>query len=83
MTLEQRLPDSYRSRIHTVDRVTGQGLHSDDEIVLVPQKVGLEPQTYDQVLRDAQDLFCKAAPRSRMLSDELIAERARDAALDD
>ena len=90
MTFEPHQPQSYRARIDTVGRVTipaelrtRQGLHSGDEIVLVPHSGSLELKSYAQVLREAQDLFCKAAPSTRMLSDELIAERACDVALDD
>lgn len=83
-------PHSYRARIDTAGRLTipahlreRQGLHTGDEVVLVPHDTGLEIKSYDQALRDAQELFCGAAPKSRVLSDELIVERRHDAALDD
>ena len=90
MTVEPHLPGSYHVRIDPAGRLTipadlrqRQGLHSGDEVVLVSHARGLEIKTYEQAAREAQELFCRAAPKSRMLSDELIAERRRDAALDD
>ncbi|MFO0835778.1 MAG: AbrB/MazE/SpoVT family DNA-binding domain-containing protein [Phycisphaerales bacterium] len=83
-------PTSYRGRIDTAGRVTipadlrrRQGLCTGDDVVLVPRAHGLEIRNYSQVLKEAQDVFCGAAPASRVLSDELIAERRSDAALDD
>ncbi|MGE0367171.1 MAG: AbrB/MazE/SpoVT family DNA-binding domain-containing protein [Phycisphaerales bacterium] len=90
MSIEPHEPVSYHARIDAAGRVTipadlrsRHGLRSGDEVVLVPHPGGLEIKTYEQALRDAQDLFCRAAPKSQILSEELIAERRHDAASDD
>ncbi|MGE0367167.1 MAG: AbrB/MazE/SpoVT family DNA-binding domain-containing protein [Phycisphaerales bacterium] len=90
MSLIPHEPVSYHARIDAAGRVTipadlrsRHGLRTGDEVVLVPHSSGLEIKTYDQALREAQDLFCRAIPQSRVLSEELIAERRHDAASDD
>lgn len=90
MSTQPHEPTSYRGRIDTAGRVTipadlrrRQGLCAGADVVLVPRSNGLEIRSYSQALQEAQDVFCVAAPASRVLSDELIAERRRDAALDD
>jgi bifunctional DNA-binding transcriptional regulator/antitoxin component of YhaV-PrlF toxin-antitoxin module len=90
MTTESHTPHSYHARIDTAGRLTipvelraRHGLHTGDEVLLVPHAGGLEIKTYDQAADDAQRLFCRAAPKSRMLSEELIAQRRHDAASDD
>jgi AbrB family looped-hinge helix DNA binding protein len=54
-------------------------IHVGDTLVVRSHKDGLELRTYDQLLRDAQDYFCSLAPSRRVLSEELIEERRRDA----
>lgn len=90
MAIQPHEPTSYHGRIDTAGRVTipadlrrRQGMRVGEEVVLVPGDRGLEIRTYAQIASDAQDLFCRAAPASRVLSEELIADRRRDAALDD
>lgn len=91
MSLEHNdAPTSYRSRIDTAGRLVipaglrqRNGLRLGDEVVLVPHAHSVEIKTYEQIVREAQDLFCNAAPANRMVSEELIEDRRRDAALDD
>jgi AbrB family looped-hinge helix DNA binding protein len=90
MTTDPRLPGSYHARIDTAGRLTipadlrhRQGLQTGDQVVLVPHALGVEIKTYEQAIRAAQELFCRAAPRTRVLSQELIADRRADAASDD
>ncbi len=37
----------------------------------------------DQLLHEAQALFCRAVPAKRVISDELIAERRRESDQDE
>lgn len=90
MTANQQAPHSYHGRIDAAGRLTipadlrsRQGLHSGDEVVLVSHAHGFEVKTYEQVAREAQEKFCRAASSSRDLVQELIDERRQDAALDD
>jgi AbrB family looped-hinge helix DNA binding protein len=54
-------------------------IHSGDKLIVRSAATGLELRTYEQVLREAQDYFCALAPAGRVLSEELIAERRREA----
>ena len=83
-------PRSYHAHIGAGGRITipaelrsRVGLRVGSEVVLAPHGKGIEIRSYEQAVKRAQDLFCGAAPAARVLSEELMAERRRDAALDD
>lgn len=80
---------SYHVKVDPAGRLTipaelraRHGIRSGDELLLVASDSMIEVKTRAQMLREAQDLFCRAAPASRVLSEELLAERRRDASLD-
>lgn len=90
MSLEPHYPTSYHARIDAAGRVTIpaevrhlHNLHKGDDVLLVASPSGLEIRTRSQALLDAQALFSRAVPASRSLSQELIDERAAEAAADD
>jgi AbrB family looped-hinge helix DNA binding protein len=79
----------YESRIDAAGRIVipaalrkEAGIHEGDTLVLVPTGHGLEIKTYQQLMDEAQSLFCQAAPAERVLSNEIIAERRAEAAHD-
>ena len=81
--------DSYQSRIDAAGRVVipaplrkKAGIHEDDTLVFIPTATGLAIKTYQQLMDEAQALFCRAAPADRVLSEEIIAERRDEAAND-
>jgi AbrB family looped-hinge helix DNA binding protein len=51
-----------------------------DTLVVRSHDDGVELRTYEQVVREAQDYFRALAPDGRLLSQELIEERRREAA---
>ena len=82
-------PDAYQSRIDAAGRVVipaalrkEVGIHEGDTLVFIPTATGLAIKTYQQLMDEAQALFCQAAPATRVLSEEIIAERRLDAADD-
>ena len=56
------------------------GLHKGDTILVAEDEQGVHLRTVEQAVREAQSLFVNAAPRERVLSEELIADRRVDAA---
>jgi AbrB family looped-hinge helix DNA binding protein len=50
-----------------------------DILAIVSHPDGVELRTKQQIIREAQDYFRSLAPASRILSEELIAERRREA----
>ncbi len=81
--------DAYQSRIDAAGRVVipaalrkEAGIHEGDTLVFIPTRNGLEIKTYQQLMDEAQALFCQAAPADHVLSEEIIAERRAEAAND-
>jgi len=81
--------DAYQSRIDAAGRVVipaalrkEAGIHEGDTLIFIPTRTGLEIKTYQQLVDEAQALFCQAAPADRVLSEEIITERRADAAND-
>jgi len=79
--------DAYQSRIDAAGRVVipaalrkEAGIYEGDTLVFIPTRNGLELKTYEQLMHEAQTLFCNAAPSDRVLSEEIIAERRAEAA---
>jgi AbrB family looped-hinge helix DNA binding protein len=53
-------------------------IHAGDTLVIRSLDNGMELQTYEQLMRDAQDYFCSLVPAGRSLANELIEERRRE-----
>lgn len=57
-------------------------LNPGDPVVLESSENGITIRSYADVLREIQEYFRDDAPRDTLLSDELIAERRREAAME-
>ncbi len=55
------------------------GIRPGDTLIVSYQADGLQVKTREQITRETQDYFCSLAPADRILSDELIQERRREA----
>jgi AbrB family looped-hinge helix DNA binding protein len=78
--------DAYHVKVDPAGRVvvpaairTQLNIHTGDTLVMRPNNGALELRTYAQLVRDAQDYFCSFVPPGRILSEELIEERRREA----
>jgi bifunctional DNA-binding transcriptional regulator/antitoxin component of YhaV-PrlF toxin-antitoxin module len=56
------------------------GLEAGSPVVLELTEHGIMLRSYQDVLRDVQAYFAKAAPKGTLLSDELISDRREEAA---
>ena len=79
-------PKVYRSKIDSSGRIllpaelrSQHGLDVGDSVILVDEGTGVELKSTAEAIQDAQTLFKSAAPRERVLSDELRRERRKEA----
>ena len=87
MSREGKEPQVYRSKIDSSGRIvlpaelrSQLGVREGDAVVILGDGAQLHVKSVEQAIRDAQELFVNAAPRERVLSDELLQERRREAA---
>lgn len=79
-------PRVYRSKVDSSGRIllpaelrSQHGLDCGDSVILVDEGTGVELRSTAEAIRDAQELFKRAAAPERVLSDELLQERREDA----
>ena len=84
-TAKPNLIDGYHVKVDPAGRVVvpaairaRHNIHAGDTLVIRSHNNSLELQTYDQLMRDAQDYFCSLVPPRRSLTNELIEERHRE-----
>jgi AbrB family looped-hinge helix DNA binding protein len=65
------LPADFRQRV---------AISPGDHVVAEDDGTAIRIRTYDQVVKDVQAFFKTAAPKDRLLSEELIRERRAEAA---
>ncbi len=79
-------PRVYRAKIDASGRIllpaelrAHHGLDCGDPVILVDDATGIEVKSTAEAVREAQKLFKSAAPRDRVLSDELLHDRRQEA----
>jgi AbrB family looped-hinge helix DNA binding protein len=79
----------YRTRVDSSGRIVipadarqRNHISEGDTIVVVEDVHGLHVKSLDQAIADAQAYFATLAPRNRVLSDELLADRRSESERD-